>query len=164
MTPFLPSTARLIFCSRTREYRRAVATCLPLLQKYAVIEIGCHEGITTNLISEHAGTHCISVLGLDRSKAVVDVARQRFSNLRFEVFDINQPKALDDLKGMWEVSDDCALACFLDLGGDARLPPVLHALAKLQTLPNLKLLVVKSEQLLRLRRNSLQNQVGHNQR
>ena len=45
-------------------------------------------------------------------------------------------------------------ACFLDLGGDARLSTILFALTNLQQLESLKLLVVKSEEMVRLKRNT----------
>ncbi|CAE8637829.1 unnamed protein product, partial [Polarella glacialis] len=151
---------RLVLCGRTREYRRAAAE-LPLKLGSRVLEVGCHEGLTTALLSERFGP--AHVLGVDRSAAAVSAARTRFPGLSFDVLDVNMPGGIQSrLQALSllcrgpgpETEDNGFRACFLDLGGDAKLSAVLQAVAELRQLPGLELLVVKSEALLRLRRDS----------
>ncbi|CAE8637910.1 unnamed protein product, partial [Polarella glacialis] len=155
---------RLVLCGRTREYRRAAAE-LPLKLGSRVLEVGCHEGLTTALLSERFGP--AHVLGVDRSAAAVSAARTRFPGLSFDVLDVNMPGGIQSrlqalsllCRGVGpetegNSNDNGFRACFLDLGGDAKLSAVLQAVAELRQLPGLELLVVKSEALLRLRRDS----------
>ena len=48
-----------------------------------VLEIGCHEGTATNIISKRSA----AVVGIDVDKSVVRVAKARYPCLRFEVCD-----------------------------------------------------------------------------
>mmetsp|Transcript_161 Transcript_161/g.379 ORF Transcript_161/g.379 Transcript_161/m.379 type:complete len:149 (+) Transcript_161:41-487(+) len=142
---------RVLLCSRTREYRRVAATLFPPAQHW-VVEVGCHEGITTGLLAQRWSGR---VLGLDRSPHAIRLAVERSPALHFEVFDIEAGwSMLDSFLGRRGAAATDVWASFVDLGGDARLSAVLDALSKLRSLPNLKLMVVKSEELVQLKRNS----------
>eukprot|EP00931_Biecheleriopsis_adriatica_P110948 TRINITY_DN85281_c0_g1_i1.p1 TRINITY_DN85281_c0_g1~~TRINITY_DN85281_c0_g1_i1.p1 ORF type:complete len:188 (-),score=36.74 TRINITY_DN85281_c0_g1_i1:106-621(-) len=138
---------RLVICSRTREYRRAARELLPLKSRGWVLEVGCHEGITTQLLAEGAQGR---VLGIDRSHSAIEAARRRDPGLHFEVLDASLQGALSEripalLAAAGAGSSEPA-ACFVDLGGDARLSAVLHVLAELRGFGRLELTVVKNEE------------------
>ncbi|CAE7631771.1 dnaJ [Symbiodinium pilosum] len=142
---------RIWLCSRTREYRRVAATVV--LPGQWVVELGCHEGVTTSLLSKRRPGF---VLGVDRSAHAVRTATGRFPQLHFGVadaLDSQLHELRENLQNRGATLADVK-ACFLDLGGDARLSTVLHALANLHCLPHLELLVAKSEELVRLKKQS----------
>ena len=142
---------RLLLCSRTREYRRVAATAA--LPGAWVVELGCHHGITAALLAQRRPGF---VLGLDSSVHAVRVAAERLPELHFGVanaLDSSLREVEQHLQARGATLADVA-ACFMDLGGDARLSTVLYALGNLQRWPCLELAVVKSEELVRLKKNS----------
>ena len=142
---------RLLLCGRTREYRRVAATVA--LPGQWLVEFGCHEGLTTSLLAERAPGR---VLGLDRSTHAVRAASRRFPALHFGVADAldRSLHAMEEHLKARDATASDVRACFLDLGGDARLSTVLYALANLQRLPCLELMVVKSEELVWLKKKT----------
>mmetsp|Transcript_74173 Transcript_74173/g.168042 ORF Transcript_74173/g.168042 Transcript_74173/m.168042 type:complete len:194 (-) Transcript_74173:52-633(-) len=150
--PPLPPPPRLLVCSRTREYRRAAASALVGAGDVA-LEVGCHVGITTAILAERCGPSGMAI-GVDRSAAAVEAARQRFPDHSFAVLDASSPGGLPaELPRLLPAGSSPTVA-FLDLGGDAPLPAVLRAVVVLEQLPGLRLLVAKSQALCGLRRRS----------
>lgn len=79
------SSQRIVVCFYTIEFRHALVHNLDVSSS-VVLEIGCHEGIATHMISKRS----TFVLGLDVNKTVIQVARSRYPQLRFEVCDGGQ--------------------------------------------------------------------------
>eukprot|EP01025_Chloroclados_australasicus_P037970 TRINITY_DN38849_c0_g1_i1.p2 TRINITY_DN38849_c0_g1~~TRINITY_DN38849_c0_g1_i1.p2 ORF type:complete len:151 (-),score=1.14 TRINITY_DN38849_c0_g1_i1:57-509(-) len=104
------SGSEVIVCEQVDDYRKAIGTYVT--QEDIVLELGCAEGVTTNLI----GQHCQKVVGLDKSLFQYQRAQERFPLVRFEnidAFDISSVLALGykfnkifiDVSGSRDISD-----------------------------------------------------------
>jgi SAM-dependent methyltransferase len=70
----------LLFKMQELDYLEA----LPLVAGKEVLDIGCNNGYGTDILSRAAASVC----GLDVSPSVIDEARTRYPNLKFEVGDV----------------------------------------------------------------------------
>jgi trans-aconitate 2-methyltransferase len=91
-----PSTYLKFEDERTRPARDLLAQ-VPLARARKAVDVGCGPGNSTELIAERFPD--ADVLGLDTSPAMLDEARKRLPNLRFELADANvwTPEADVDL-------------------------------------------------------------------
>ncbi|KAF5826999.1 hypothetical protein DUNSADRAFT_1541 [Dunaliella salina] len=78
-----PAHKRCIVAYHTEEYR--CAAIHNTTHSDICLEIGCHAGITTRIISNR----CLRVVGVDTSKHIIDVAKQKHPHLQFAVMDGN---------------------------------------------------------------------------
>eukprot|EP00434_Breviolum_minutum_P021053 symbB.v1.2.018574.t1/scaffold1485.1/size118442/6 len=145
----------LRLCSRTREYRRLAATWTASTPSTAwVVEVGCHEGVTSHILAQRNEGR---VLAVDRSRHAVQMAQRRFPALHLGVLDASSPRLAEELLLLLHPlgASPADVACyFVDLGGDATLSSVVRALGRLlEQAPKNVEVVVKSEELLRLYRN-----------
>lgn len=120
----------------TEEYREAVVQNVE--RQDICLEVGCHEGLTTRIISNRCGF----VVGVDKSATVVDLARRRYPGLRFEAvdgFDISQLRALSPTGSFSKV--------FVDIGGVAELSTVMSLVCLYYGTFKDALIVVKSKRI-----------------
>ena len=61
-----------------------------------VLEVGCHEGVTTAMLHERM-TGSGSIVGVDMSQPTIDMAKSKFSKVRFEAVDGSNIEALKRL-------------------------------------------------------------------
>jgi len=74
----------VVTCCETWHYRRLVCS---VEKGDRVLEIGCDVGLTTAALASRAGDKL--VIGLDKSRKSIEMARERYPSLRFVQEDIN---------------------------------------------------------------------------
>ncbi|GFR51837.1 hypothetical protein Agub_g14301, partial [Astrephomene gubernaculifera] len=138
---------RVFLCHSTTHYR----TCAASVANWgdAVLEVGCHEGECTWLLSRR----CRYIVGVDKSRPTVQAARRRYPGLRFEEvdgFDVAALKALGPPDGSG------FSVVLVDIGGIACLPTVASLVGLYyKEFPYNTKIVVKSVFLKRLMEDSL---------
>ena len=138
-------SVRLLVAENVDEYRLAVATAVR--GDDAVLEIGCHEGMTAHLLSECCGAAGL-VVGVDKSETWIGRARQRFPSIRFEQLDGFDMRALLRLQQQLGRAFD---VLFVDVSGSRELRSLIPLLEALECALSPRLIVVKSFRLARLR-------------
>eukprot|EP00937_MAST-01D_sp_MAST-1D-sp2_P008125 g8125.t1 len=78
----------VVVCAKTAEYR-TYAEALVTVSDH-VLEIGCHVGVTTDILARGAG----AVIGVDCEVHLIDEARRRFPQHPFAVADATDPASL----------------------------------------------------------------------
>eukprot|EP00401_Gymnodinium_catenatum_P015449 CAMPEP_0117542470 /NCGR_PEP_ID=MMETSP0784-20121206/44561_1 /TAXON_ID=39447 /ORGANISM="" /LENGTH=479 /DNA_ID=CAMNT_0005339217 /DNA_START=1 /DNA_END=1437 /DNA_ORIENTATION=- len=129
----------VVVTADTGDYRH-LARILVTAQD-TVVEVGSCMGFCTTILHARAG----SVIGLDVSDEHLAKARSSFPDITFQFLDVfEEPDRLRDLPE----AAGCTVA-FLDIGGDRELSQVVLAIELLRrrSLPELRALVVKSEEL-----------------
>ncbi|KAL6749277.1 hypothetical protein V8C86DRAFT_2851715 [Haematococcus lacustris] len=130
-----PTSLQVLACATTREYRAAVIH--NTLPSDICLEVGCHEGITTAMLSARS----MAVVGVDIAPQPVADARARFPHCRFEVCDGFNTDLLAKLSPAPNGGYD---KCFVDVGGIAPLPLVLSMVGNLQQAFKTAKIIVKS--------------------
>jgi len=110
------SESRVLLCRTTRDYR--LAAIQNVERSDVCLEVGCHEGLTTALLTRR----CSFAVGVDKSEAPVLAARARFPKLQDRLhivdgFDIPALKNLAQGRSYTKI--------FVDIGGIAELPVVM---------------------------------------
>lgn len=101
------------------------------------LDIGCSLGVGTAVIAEH----CRSVVGIDVSRDILEHARAAVPTAQFECFDVlRHPERLASVAAGRTV-------VFADIGGNRELEALAALLPRLQALPSVRLIVVKSKSL-----------------
>ena len=77
MLPMQPEK-RIVTAETTRQYREASLRYVS--PDDTVLEVGCHEGVTTAML--HG-----SIVGVDMSQITIDMARSKYPQVRFEAVD-----------------------------------------------------------------------------
>jgi len=62
-----------------------------------VLEVGCHEGVTTAMLHERMAGGSGFIVGVDMSQTTIDMARAKFPHVRFESADGSNIEALKRL-------------------------------------------------------------------
>ena len=125
---------RFVLTRGVREYRETIAEWVA--PEDTVLELGCEWGTTTVLIAPR----CRAVIGADVSSEVIERARERHPEIRFEVFDAWDVRAALDL-------DVAFSKVYVDLSGLSGYRSLLDATALLQmyaTVLRPEAIVVKS--------------------
>lgn len=128
--------AKIRVCDKWAEYRPAIDDCVH--SGDAVLEVGCHQGVTTALIAKRARR----TVGADLSALVIGMARERFPSIQFECANAADVKALREL-GPFDV-------IFVDINGDRELQTLLPLLESYEAVLAPRMLVVKNIRLARL--------------
>jgi len=91
----------------TRQLNREIA--LSILKGWnfqSILDIGCGKGGLTHLLKRHNN----QALGIDISQTAIDIAKSRYSDIKFDVVDINAPdlliESLNSSKGMGDTCVD----------------------------------------------------------
>ncbi|GAX74038.1 hypothetical protein CEUSTIGMA_g1488.t1 [Chlamydomonas eustigma] len=106
---------RIITAETTRQYREA---CLRYVNPDDIcLEVGCHEGVTTAMVQRR----CKTIVGVDLSDVTIQIARQKFPQVRFVVVSGDNVEVLKGLSPTGEYDK-----IMLDIGGIAELPAVMH--------------------------------------
>ena len=114
---------RIVVCFYTIEFRHAMVHNLDMSSS-VVLEIGCHEGVCTNMIFKRSAY----VVGVDVDQTAIQVARTRNPRIRFEVCDGGQ---VNECLSLAEGRDFNVIT--IDVSGQAPLSlllPILHAWAE----------------------------------
>ena len=85
------SNTRFVGTRGVKEYRASIPEWVN--ESDTVLEIGCEWGTTTRIISEYAA----AVIGTDVSPEVIERARERHPQIRFEALDAFDVRAALDL-------------------------------------------------------------------
>ena len=101
-----------------------------------VLEVGCADGITTNLIGKYAA----DVVGIDTAAGVIAKARQRYPAIDFRQMDGTDLVAIQQLRPSFD-------KVFVDIAGVISLEALLPMLAQLDDALRPGLVVVKSKAL-----------------
>eukprot|EP01048_Picozoa_sp_COSAG05_P032192 COSAG05_NODE_12188_length_479_cov_0.902632_1_plen_159_part_11 len=123
--------APMVVAATTDDFR----TCAQQLVQVGdtVLEVGCADGITTNLISKFAN----DVVGVDIAPVVIGKARSRYPSIDFRVLDASNTPELRRLRKHFSV-------VFVDIAGLIALESLLPMLDALDDALRPRLLVVKS--------------------
>ena len=105
-----------------------------------VLEVGCADGITTDLISKY----CRDVVGIDLAAGVIAKARARYPGIDFRQQDAA------DIDAVRALRPDGITKLFVDIAGVISLEVLLPLLSRLDDALQPALLVVKSKALARL--------------
>jgi SAM-dependent methyltransferase len=105
-----------------------------------VLEVGCADGITTNLIFKYAA----DVVGIDTAAGVIAKARQRYPAVDFRQMDGTDLEAVKSLRPRFD-------KVFVDIAGVISLEALLPLLAQLDDALQPGLVVVKSKALAKVR-------------
>jgi trans-aconitate methyltransferase len=125
---------RFVLTRGVREYRETIAEWVG--PEDTVLELGCEWGTTTVLLAPR----CREVIGTDVSPEVIERARERHPEIRFEVLDAWDVRAALDLGPDFS-------KVYLDLSGLSGYRSLLDAIALLQmyaTVLRPEAIVVKS--------------------
>lgn len=101
-----------------------------------VLEVGCADGITTNLIHKYAA----DVVGIDTAAGVIAKAKQRYPTVDFRQMDGTDLEAVQQLRPSFD-------KVFVDIAGVISLEALLPMLARLDDALQPGLVVVKSKAL-----------------
>ncbi|WIA14213.1 hypothetical protein OEZ85_002752 [Tetradesmus obliquus] len=134
MRVFPKPPARVLVAETTKHYRSAA-----LLYTHpddVVLEVGCHEGVTTDMLHKR----CKWVLGIDTATDPLDRAKARYPHVRFEHMDGFDIPALTALSptGTYD-------KIFIDIGGIAELHIVMSLVGCYFRAFRQALLVVKNK-------------------
>jgi len=128
-----------------KDYREAISRCLT--PSDSVLEVGCHCGTTTAVISKL----CQKVVGIDKSEYRLSQARERCADasgtLQFHVIDAFDIQAIRKL-GEFTV-------LFVDISGNAKLEKLLPLLNAYERAIKPRLMVVKNHKLADLYKNMM---------
>lgn len=108
-----------------------------------VLEVGCADGITTNLIHKYAA----DVVGIDTAAGVIAKAKQRYPVVDFRQMDGTDVEAVQQLRPRFD-------KVFVDIAGVISLEALLPILAQLDDALRPGLVVVKSKALAKVYRLS----------
>ena len=135
------------------EYRRTID--IVVQPGDAILEVGCHMGTSTSLLSERAqvstGGYCI---GIDIGSSIIQEAKKRYPDLFFEVSDAwDTSNLLRIQKGYTKRHHDKNSRCgfdvvYIDLGGLSGKDGILESLMLLSSLEHAlepRCLVIKSK-------------------
>eukprot|EP00879_Flechtneria_rotunda_P004936 GHRR01005210.1.p1 GENE.GHRR01005210.1~~GHRR01005210.1.p1 ORF type:complete len:247 (+),score=33.41 GHRR01005210.1:58-798(+) len=114
LRPYQKPSTRVLVTETTTHYR--AAACEYTLPDDVVLEVGCHEGVTTDLLHRR----CRWVLGVDLNSGPVTKAKARYPHVQFEQidgFDIRRLTALSPTGTYSKI--------FIDIGGIAQLHVVM---------------------------------------
>lgn len=136
----------LIVAENVDEYRGAIASTVR--DGDTVLEIGCHEGMTTYLLDCCCGSNGL-VVGADKSAHWLTRAKARFPSIRFELIDCY------DMGALLQLQLDIGRAfsvIFVDVSGSRELRSLIPLVEALECALNPEMIVVKSFRLARLHR------------
>ena len=105
-----------------------------------VLEVGCADGITTNLIHKYAA----DVVGIDTAAGVIAKAKQRYPAVDFRQMDGTDLAAVQQLRPHFD-------KVFVDIAGVISLEALLPMLAQLDDALQPGLVVVKSKALAKVK-------------
>eukprot|EP01043_Picozoa_sp_COSAG02_P000434 COSAG02_NODE_7_length_64539_cov_120.393482_67_plen_385_part_00 len=138
--------SELIVAENVDEYRGAIASAVR--NGDTVLEIGCHEGMTTYLLSCCCGTNGLAV-GADKSTHWLARAKARFPAVRFELIDCFDMGAL--LRLQLDIGRAFSVI-FVDVSGSRELRSLIPLLEALECALGPEMIVVKSFRLAQLQR------------
>lgn len=158
---------RIVVCEAVSEYRAAAQSLVK--DGDAVLEVGCHNGGTSAILSGAVGSG--HYLGIDHGEVVVAEARLRLPGIRFEVcdaFDVRQLLVLaaereQDGKAASESRPEPPYfdTVFVDIGGGVQLDLLTRLLDSYTVALKPGLLVVKNHRLkFLLMRSQLWTSIG----
>lgn len=128
---------RIVVCENEFEYRKAVEY---VQASDTVLEVGCHEGVTTNMIAPR----CARIHGVDKSEYSIDLAKQRFPSedgkLTFQVLDA------EDVSGLIQTQLKFT-AIFLDISGSRELRTLIPIMEKYLAAIKPRMFVIKAFRL-----------------
>jgi len=127
----------VIVTEDVREYREIAKQCLN--QQDVVLEVGCHLGVTADIISKY----CREIVAIDVGELFLNKARERFPHLQFECLDGNNISAILKLGKKFN-------KIFVDIGGNRDLSVLLPLLRSLEAGLSPTVIVVKNYKLRRL--------------
>lgn len=135
-------SCQVLACENEKEYRHAVRR---VQTDDVVLEIGCHEGITTFLLAQRSP----KVVGIDKSEYSINLARTNFADslIKFEVMDCMDMAGILKLGLRFNV-------VFLDISGSRELRTLIPVIEKCLSALRPRLLVVKAYKFCRLLRQS----------
>lgn len=105
-----------------------------------VLEVGCADGITTNLMAKYAA----DVVGIDTAVGVIAKAKARYPAIDFRLMDGTDLEAVAALRPRFDT-------VFVDIAGVISLEALLPLLAQLDDALQPALVVVKSKALAKVR-------------
>jgi SAM-dependent methyltransferase len=130
---------RIRVCEHWTEYRQEIAECVT--SEDDVVEVGCHQGVTTEMLARHARR----AVGVDLSAKVIAMARERFPKIHFECC------AADDISRLRHLGGDRGFSVmFVDINGSRELKTLLPLLESYEATLAPSLIVVKNVKLKRL--------------
>jgi hypothetical protein len=138
--------SELIVAENVDEYRGAIASAVR--DGDTVLEIGCHEGMTTYLLACCCGTDGL-VVGADKSAHWLARAKARFPAVRFELIDCFDMGALLQLQ--LDIGRPFSVI-FVDVSGSRELRSLIPLVEALECALGPEMIVVKSFRLAQLQR------------
>ncbi|GLC43252.1 hypothetical protein PLESTF_000409100 [Pleodorina starrii] len=136
MRRMYPTDKRVLVARSTAAYRDALVHNVD--RPDVCLEIGCHEGLTTNIISNRASF----VTGVDTAAEVVVIARRRHPHLAFHQLDGLDVAATAALSPTGTYTRIC-----IDISGKAPLELICQMIAVQRSAFPAASLIVKNEQL-----------------
>lgn len=138
--------SELIVAENVDEYRGAIASAVR--NGDTVLEIGCHEGMTTYLLASCCGANGL-VVGADKSAHWLARAKARFPAVRFELIDCFDMGAL--LRLQLDIGRAFSVI-FVDVSGSRELRSLIPLVEALECALGPEMIVVKSFRLAQLQR------------
>jgi hypothetical protein len=136
----------LVVAENVDEYRGAIASAVR--DGDTVLEVGCHEGMTTYLLASCCGPDGL-VVGADKSAHWLARAKARFPAVRFELIDCF------DMGGLLQLQRDIGRpfsVIFVDVSGSRELRSLIPLVEALECALSPEMIVVKSFRLAQLQR------------
>ena len=130
----------IVVCENVDEYRRVIPELIQSTD--IVLEVGCHEGITTSLIDVIAAR----TVGVDKSTHCIPKACSRFPSCEFLVADVLSHEGMAKIQALQLHFD----VIFVDVSGSRDLRTLIPLREQLDCIFKPRLLVVKGYKLRRL--------------
>jgi hypothetical protein len=143
----------IVVCENVDDYRRVIPKIVQ--ETDVVLEVGCHEGITTALL----GVVASRAVGVDKSVHCIPIARDRFPHIEFHVVDVIGGSGVQSIRKT--VGVDSFDLIFVDVSGSRDLGTLIPLIEKLDAAFAPRAVVVKGYKLRRLlNRLMLPEEVG----